>query len=129
VLCVRWTNISKSSTEAISIQVFESPKEVARALVGSGATSNRKTLIKDALSAAPALIAKTATVKDWDGTVLKQGNDDFTRFPTPASKRSKGEKEPMCLDKLWLTSNPFGRLSKLHVYFHSAPNEPEIAVG
>jgi hypothetical protein len=69
----------------------------------SGATSNRKALIKDALSAAPPLIAKTATVKDWDGTVLKQGNEDFTCFPTQASKRSKGEKEPMCLDKVWLT--------------------------
>jgi hypothetical protein len=57
----------------------------------SGAPSNRKALIKDALSAAPPLIAKTATVKDWDGTVLKQGNDDFTCFPTQASKRSKGQ--------------------------------------
>ena len=28
-----------------------------------------------------------------------------------------------------LVSTPYGRLSKLHVYFHSAPNEPEIAVG
>src|SRR5262245_62731441 len=43
-----------------------------------------------------------ATVKDWDGTVLKKGNDDFTCFPTEASKRSKGEKEPMCLDKVWV---------------------------
>jgi len=69
----------------------------------SGARSDRQALIKDALSAAPPLIAKTATVKDWNGTVLKQGNDDFTCFPTEASKRSKGEKEPMCFDKVWLT--------------------------
>ena len=68
----------------------------------SGTTSNRNALIKDALSAASPLIAQTATVKDWDGTVLKQGNDDFTCFPTEASKRSKGEKEPMCLDKVWV---------------------------
>src|SRR5262245_9045809 len=58
----------------------------------SGARSDRQALIKDALSAAPPLIAKTATVKDWNSTVLKQGNDDFTCFPTEASKRSKGEK-------------------------------------
>jgi len=68
----------------------------------SGTTSNRNALIKDALSAASPLIAQTATVKDWDGTVLKKGNDDFTCFPTEASKRSKGEKEPMCLDKVWV---------------------------
>ena len=67
-----------------------------------GTPSNRNALIKDALSAAPPLIAQTATVKDWDGTVLKKGNDDFTCFPTEASKRSKGEKEPMCLDKVWV---------------------------
>src|SRR6202171_1597953 len=68
----------------------------------SSATSDKEALIKDALSAAPPLIAKTATVKDWDGTVLKQGQDECTRFPTEASKRSKGENEPMCLDKVWL---------------------------
>jgi hypothetical protein len=73
-----------------------------RAPAASGATSNRNALIKDALSAAPPLIAQTATVKDWDGTVLKQGNDDFICFPTETSKRSKGEKEPMCLDKVWV---------------------------
>jgi hypothetical protein len=38
----------------------------------SSATSDKEALIKDALSAAPPLIAKTATVKDWDGTVLKR---------------------------------------------------------
>src|SRR5262245_11464717 len=70
---------------------------------GAGSsTSDKDALIEDALRAAPPPIAKTATVKDWDGTVLKQGNDDFTCFPTQASKRSKGENEPMCLDKVWL---------------------------
>jgi hypothetical protein len=68
----------------------------------SSATSDKEALIKDALSAAPPLIVKTAAVKDWDGTVLKQGKDDFTCFPTEASKRSKGGNEPMCLDKVWL---------------------------
>jgi hypothetical protein len=36
----------------------------------SGATSDREALIKDALSVAPPLIAKTATVKDWDGATM-----------------------------------------------------------
>ena len=57
----------------------------------SGATSDREALVKNALSAAPPLVAKTATVKDWDGTVLKQGDDAFTCFPTEAAKRAKGE--------------------------------------
>jgi hypothetical protein len=68
----------------------------------AGTTADKEALIRDALSAAPPLIAKTAIVKDWDGTVLRQGNDDYTCFPTHADKRAKGEKEPMCLDKVWL---------------------------
>jgi hypothetical protein len=68
----------------------------------AGATADKEALIRDALSAAPALIAKTAIVKDWDGTVLRQGNHDYTCFPTQADKRAKSEKEPMCLDKVWL---------------------------
>jgi hypothetical protein len=59
-------------------------------------------LVADALSAAPPLIAQTAVVKDWDGTVLRPGSDDYTCFPTHPDKRAKGEKEPMCLDKVWL---------------------------
>jgi len=59
-------------------------------------------LIKDALSAAPPMIAKTAMVKDWNGTTLREGSDEYVCLPTHPDKRAKGEKEPMCLDKVWL---------------------------
>src|SRR5262244_3736122 len=62
-----------------------------------GATSNRNALIKDALSAAPPLIAQTATVKDWDGTVLKQGNDHFTCFPTDPASAPRAKRNPCAL--------------------------------
>ena len=35
---------------------------------------DKSALIRDALSAAPPMIAETATVMDWDGTVLKTGH-------------------------------------------------------
>ncbi|HKE31128.1 MAG TPA: hypothetical protein VKD65_05340 [Candidatus Angelobacter sp.] len=65
------------------------------------AKSDKEALIKDALSAAPPDVAKTAKVIDWDGKVLKEGSGAYTCYPTPAQVRSKG-KEPMCLDKTWL---------------------------
>ena len=61
---------------------------------------NKRAMIREALSAAPPAIAKTATVKDWDGNVLKQGSGEYVCFPTPPPQKSIG-KEPMCLDKVW----------------------------
>jgi hypothetical protein len=62
---------------------------------------DKEALIKDALSAAPPAIAKTATVMDGDGTVLKKGSGAYTCYPTLPPLRGKGH-EPMCLDKVWM---------------------------
>jgi hypothetical protein len=67
-----------------------------------GATETKEALIKDALSAAPPMIAQDVVVKDWDGSTLREGRDEYVCFPTHPGKRSKGEKEPMCLDRVWL---------------------------
>ena len=63
---------------------------------------SRDALIADALSAAPLKIAYVAAVRNWDGTRLRQGNEDYICFPTPTEKRERGELAPMCLDKVWL---------------------------
>lgn len=70
--------------------------------VTSTTSVSKEALITDALSAAPPLIAKSTMVKDWDGTILREGSDDYVCFPTHPDKRVKGGKEPMCLDKVWL---------------------------
>jgi hypothetical protein len=62
----------------------------------------REALIDDALSAAPRKIARGAAVRNWDGTMVRQGNEDYICFPTPTEKRERGEHAPMCLDKVWL---------------------------
>lgn len=60
----------------------------------------REEKIKDALSAAPAYIAETARVVDWDmKTVLREGSPDWTCVPTPPGKPTPG---PMCLDPTWM---------------------------
>jgi hypothetical protein len=65
---------------------------------GSEPTTEEK--IKDALSAAPAYIAQSATVVDWDmTTVLREGSPDWTCVPTPRGKPTPG---PMCLDPTWM---------------------------
>lgn len=65
-------------------------------------SQDKVALIKEALTAAPSILTDSVTIKDWDGTLLRAGKDDFTCFPTHPDKRVKDEKEPMCLDKAWL---------------------------
>ncbi len=45
-------------------------------------------------------VARTAIVKNWDGTVLKPGSGAYTCYPTPEAMKKHG-KMPMCLDKTW----------------------------
>ena len=61
---------------------------------------DKQALIREALSAAPPEVAKTATVKNSDGTVLRQGTGAYTCYPTPESMKKRG-KMVMCLDKTW----------------------------
>jgi hypothetical protein len=66
-------------------------------------TMSKTAKIKNAMMAAPASIAKDATIMDWpekeggEMTMLKQGTNDWTCMPndpnTPAN-------DPMCLDKM-----------------------------
>lgn len=66
-------------------------------LLGQGADKNA--VMKDALSAAPAEISAQATVKDWDGNVLRKGTNGYTCMPTPPGLPGNA---PMCLDAVWL---------------------------
>src|SRR5205085_5035658 len=83
--------------------------EIAVALVGciaiagpaEAAQQSKAALIRDALSAAPPSIAATATVMDWDHTVLRQGSGNYICHPTPPPIRAKGGREPMCVDEVW----------------------------
>jgi len=62
---------------------------------------DKEALIKDALSAASPEIAKTATVMDWDHSILKKGTSAYTCMPTPPDLRAKGGRQAMCADKAW----------------------------
>jgi len=60
----------------------------------------REEKIADALRAAPAYIADSATVVDWDmTTVLREGSPDWICVPTPPGKPQSA---PMCLDPTWI---------------------------
>jgi hypothetical protein len=74
---------------------------------------DKEALIREALSAAPPEVAKTAIVKNWDGTVLKPGTGAYTCYPTRDSMKKRG-KMSMCLDKTgvawhdaWTNKKPF----------------------
>jgi hypothetical protein len=63
----------------------------------SGMTADHEAMIAQALSAAPPQIAATATVKDMEGHVLREGSGSYTCFPAP-----HGIAGPMCMDGPWL---------------------------
>ena len=70
------------------------------ATVLQAGAQDKEALIREALSAAPPEVAKTATVKTGDGTVLKPGTGAYTCYPTPESMKKRG-KMATCLDKTW----------------------------
>ena len=61
---------------------------------------DKEALIHEALSAAPPEVAKSAIVKNGDGTVLKPGTGAYTCYPTPESMKKRG-KMAMRLDRTW----------------------------
>ena len=70
------------------------------------ATAQRKLTkeqkIMDALRAAPSSIALNATVKDRDGTVLREGSNGWVCQPTEEAKVMAGKpREPRCDDAVW----------------------------
>jgi len=60
-------------------------------------TADKDAKVMEALRAAPSRVAAQATVKDWDGTVLRPGKSAWTCYPSPATMPNT----PMCLDSVW----------------------------
>ena len=60
---------------------------------------SNETKIKRAMSAAPNMVSGNATIRDVDGTVLKQGDNGWTCYPgVPVVP---GSVDPMCNDEVW----------------------------
>jgi hypothetical protein len=74
----------------------------AYVLVGANTAvaADKQAMIDDALSAAPDEISNNATIKDWSGNVLQDGDNGYTCFPTPPNLKGVA---PMCLDQAWLS--------------------------
>lgn len=64
--------------------------------------ADQAAVIEEALSAAPADLAKGATVKDWEGNVLKEGDNGWTCLPTTPDVGARGGANPMCNDAVWM---------------------------
>jgi hypothetical protein len=59
--------------------------------------SGREAKIDEALSAAPPQLRDDVTVRDLDGSLLREGNDVFTCMPSPEAFAG-----PLCLDAAWM---------------------------
>jgi hypothetical protein len=68
------------------------------AMAFSAQAQDADALIADALLAAPPSIQGTATVKDWEGNILREGTNEYTCYPTPPQLEGTA---PMCLDEPW----------------------------
>ncbi len=62
---------------------------------------DKAALIADAEAAAPPELAATATIMDWEGNVLREGNGAYTCLPTPPMLDPGVS--PMCMDSEWMT--------------------------
>jgi len=65
--------------------------------IGTAQEKSNEDKILQALRAAPAGIAKDAVVKDWDGSVLREGSNGWACYPGSESMANS----PMCLDAVW----------------------------
>ena len=57
-----------------------------------------ESLIKSAMSAGPKSLAMNATIKNWDGTVLRQGSNGWPCLPDIPDN---GGTDPWCVDASW----------------------------
>jgi hypothetical protein len=55
--------------------------------------------LADALAAAWPGMAESATVVDWEGNVLQEGDNGYTCLPTPPTMQGTA---PMCMDAEWM---------------------------
>jgi hypothetical protein len=58
-----------------------------------------ESLVASAMSAGPGSLAKNATIKNWDGTVLRQGTNGWTCLPDIPDN---GGTDPWCVDGSWV---------------------------
>jgi hypothetical protein len=65
--------------------------------VAGAADAGKEAKVLEALRAAPAGIAVHATVKDWDGSVLREGTNGWVCYPSPEGMPNS----PMCGDGVW----------------------------
>ena len=54
--------------------------------------------IQSAISAGPASLTKNATIKNWDGKVLREGTNGWTCLPDIPGN---GGVDPWCIDQSW----------------------------
>jgi hypothetical protein len=124
----------KSETFPISIrsrQVSTAMLGTAMLIIGgaSAVAQDKQALIESALSAAPPMVAETATVKDSKGNVLREGSGAYTCFPREGAGQS-----PLCVDEVWagwldayVNKKPFTP-SKVGVSYMLAGDAPDAGV-
>ena len=86
-----------------------------------------ESLVASAISAGPDSLAKNATIKNWDGTVLRPGSNGWTCLPDIPDN---GGTDPWCVDDSWanlldaLTNGKEPTYDKLGIAYMLAGDAP-----
>ena len=120
-------SISPVTTSQLSIAIVGAATLFVAA--APAAAQDKQALIESALSAAPPTVAETATVKDSDGNVLKEGSGEYTCFPREGAGQS-----PLCVDDAWegwidayMNKKPF-TASEVGISYMLAGDAPDAGV-
>ncbi|SDY95052.1 hypothetical protein [Citreimonas salinaria] len=79
------------------VSTFAALTASALLTVPMASAQSEETKIEEALSAAPKQLKDEVTVRDLDGTLLREGEGAFTCMPAPEAFAG-----PMCLDEPWM---------------------------
>lgn len=96
---MRVRTLLPSLLSAVVLLLLPSLAPAQEEMARDEAAANQHEIVKNALSAAPAVIASEATVADWEGDVLRVGTNEYTCLPDDSDVPNNS---PMCLDEAWM---------------------------
>jgi hypothetical protein len=117
-------SLAPASRPAATILAFACVALAGPAVVAGA--DDAAAMIEDALTAAPPNLRESATVKDFEGNVLREGSGSYACYPTP-----EGIAGPMCVDDewerwmaAWMAQEPFTP-SRLAIAYMMAGDSPD----
>jgi hypothetical protein len=108
LLCLGFLAVVAACQPAADEAASKPAEAEATAVAPAPAPGSPEAKIQQAMSAAPAQIAASATIMDWPATEggemtqLRAGTNGWTCFPNSPAAVTAAVNDPMCLDETWV---------------------------